>query len=126
MDDREREALAARMRRDLEAEYARAEERRSRRQARKDEAAARSEAAARAAEEAAIRGEVTETFWTEKGYVRYVDSRGRERWLPKAEAERRLRRRAAEGESSLNLRPVLVYGALVAGAVVAGVVIGSC
>jgi hypothetical protein len=120
VDDREREALAARMRRDLEAEYARAEERRSRRQARKDEAAAR------AAEEAAIRGEVTETFWTEKGYVRYVDSRGRERWLPKAEAERRLRRRAAEGESSLNLRPVLVYGALVAGAVVAGVVIGSC
>jgi hypothetical protein len=89
--DAESASLEASIRAELEAEHLeRLEEfARTRERARargRERAAQRDEV-----ESAELRRRLREEFYREKGYVRYTDSRGREKWIPAEESEWRSR-----------------------------------
>jgi uncharacterized membrane protein len=87
--------LDERIRADLEREH---EERRERFQLMREKGRERSrfkKARAEADEESRRRQALRATFYEEKGYKRYVDSRGKEQWLLPEEYDWRVKARAA-------------------------------
>ena len=86
-------ALAASFRVELEAEHAERLAQLEERKAKARQGAAAAGAEARMLAENQLKEKIREQFQQEKGYKRYVDSTGREHWLPPEEYDFRVKRR---------------------------------
>ena len=98
LSDEEREQLEDEIRAELEKEHV---EKLEAFEVQREEARQRGRARAQRraeSERAALKRKMRDDFYKEKGYLPYVDSRGREKWLPPEEHAWRtkMRRRAAE------------------------------
>ncbi len=77
----------------LEAEWALKEEATADKKERRERHREEREESNKEAALAKLRQQYTEQFWTERGYVLHIDSRGHKEWMSKEQHERRLRRR---------------------------------
>lgn len=76
-----------------------------------------------------LRRKMREEFYKEKGYVRYTDSRGREKWIPAEESEWRARVRQRNSRNDVGViaaylnrhRQMTVWVLVVLGAIGIGV-----
>lgn len=129
LTDEEREELRTQFRRDLESNFDDAEVRVKARKERRKRREEQSSAAAREAEIQRLRLEAQESFYAEKGYVRYTDSRGRTSWIPEAAAERKKRRKKRRKSNllpaKLEQRTIAIYLGILVLAVVVGLVVGT-
>ena len=78
-----------------------------------------------------LRDKVRESFYTEKGYRRYVDSRGRELWLAPEEYEWRMRHRRRRRKRRFRLanaqryQMVLIYFGILLLAIALGIAVAK-
>jgi hypothetical protein len=77
-----------------------------------------------------VREQVRESFYKEKGYQRYVDSTGRESWIPAEEFEHRMKRRGRkrrinlwDGSGEARWKSFALYGGLFLVAAIMGALI---
>lgn len=126
----EAEALAAAFRAELEAEHNDRLEKLAERKAKARSAQDGASAEARMLAVNQLKERLREQFQQEKGYKRYVDSTGREHWLPPEEHAFRMKRREKRQRShqlepaELNKRRLWwFYGGMVVAAIIIGAMI---
>lgn len=127
LTDEERLELEAKIRDELSREH---EERIASLNRRREDSKRRHrsrEEAQRTAEVATLRQEIQQQFYEEQGYKKYVDSTGREVWLPPEEYEwrmRRRRRKVRQQGRELNLTPRFRTVAIYVGIALAAILFG--
>jgi hypothetical protein len=130
LSDEERREIEARLRAELEHEHeARALHGDRTIEQRDDDR--RAAEIVRESEVAKLRAEVKAAFWSERGFQRYVDSRGTEHWLTPDEYERRMQRRKHRRprndpqKRNAALRRIAVFVGVLVLAIVIGLALGS-